>query len=157
MSVNKIILVGHVGKDVESRNVNGQTVASFSLATSEKWNDKNGNRQERTEWHNLVVWGKIADFCDQYVQKGSLLFVEGRLQTREYDDRDGNRRRVTEVVVSELRLLSGGRNGERTGERDTPAPKNDQKPKRAGARTASAPSSASPSAPPPDDGDDIPF
>src|SRR5262249_22228581 len=107
-SINKVILVGRAGKDAEVRQTQtGQSVANFSLATSEQWKDAQGERQERTEWHTLVAWGKLADVCGEYVHKGTLVYAEGRLQTREYDDRDGNPRRATKVIVNELRLLGG--------------------------------------------------
>lgn len=153
MSVNKAILVGRLGKDPEVRRTNsGQPVARFSLATNEYWNDKNGERQERTEWHNIVAWGKLAEICEQYLNKGRMVYVEGRIQTREYDDRDGNKRRITEVVASDMRMLGGGRE-EREGASASSSPSND-----AGGRTREiAEPPRGPSAPPPITDDDIPF
>jgi len=84
---------------------NGSPVVNFSLATNEIWKDQNGERQERTEWHNIVVWNKLAETCNQYLTKGKLVYIEGRLQTREWDDKDGNKRRTTEVVASDMRML----------------------------------------------------
>ena len=110
--INKVILIGRLGKDPEVRSTaGGQTVCRFSIATDEKFTDRNGEKQERTEWHNIVAWGKLAEVCGQYLTKGTRAYAEGRLQTRKYDDRDGSERTVTEIVVSQLRLLGGSRNG----------------------------------------------
>ncbi len=105
-TLNKAILIGRLGKDPEVRRTNsGTPVANFSLATNETWTDKNGEKQERTEWHNIVAWSKLAEICEQYLTKGKLVYIEGRIQTREYDDRDGNKRRITEVVANDMRML----------------------------------------------------
>ena len=109
MSVNKVILVGHLGKDPEVRFTNsGSAVARLSVATSEVWNDRDGNRQERTEWHNVVVWGKQGEHCGQYLAKGRQVYVEGSIRTRSYDDKSGNKRYVTEVVAQRVQFLGGG-------------------------------------------------
>lgn len=109
MSVNKVILVGNLGKDPEVRFTNtGSAVANFSIATSEVWNDREGKRQERTEWHNIVVWGKQAEHCGQYLAKGRQVYVEGSIRTRSYDDKSGNKRYVTEVVAQRVQFLGGG-------------------------------------------------
>lgn len=109
MSVNKVILVGNLGKDPEVRYTQtGSAVANFSLATSEQWNDKDGKRQERTEWHNIVVWGKSAEHCGQYLSKGRQVFVEGSIRTRSYDDKSGNKRYITEVVAQRVQFLGSG-------------------------------------------------
>jgi len=106
MSVNKVILVGNVGRDVEVRHTpGGAAVAKFSIATNEVWKDKAGQRQEHTEWHNIVAWGKLAEFCGSYVNKGRQLYVEGTLRTRTYDDEKGNRRYFTEVRAQVIQLL----------------------------------------------------
>lgn len=98
MSMNKVILLGRLGQDVELKHTpNGAAVANFSLATTESWNDKGGNKQEKTEWHRIVVWGKIAELCNQYLSKGRQALVEGKLQTRQWDDKDGNKRYTTEI------------------------------------------------------------
>ena len=112
-SVNKVILVGRLGRDPEVRYTpSGSPVANFSLATDEAWKDKNGEKQQRTEWHNIVVWDKLAEICGQYLTKGKLVYLEGRLQTREWDDRDGVKRRTTEVVVTNMVMLgSKGESG----------------------------------------------
>jgi single-strand DNA-binding protein len=106
MSVNKVILVGRLGRDPETRYTGGgQAVANFSLATDSTYKDKNGERQKRTEWHKLVVWGKQAEIAQQYLKKGSLIFVDGRLQTREWQDKEGQKRTTTEIVVNDFRML----------------------------------------------------
>ena len=115
--VNRVTLIGNLGRDPELRSTAGGTsVATFSVATSERWNDKDGNQQERTEWHNVVAWGRQAEVCSQYLRKGSGVYIEGRLQTRSWEDKDGNKRKTTEVVALQLQML-GAPSGERsTGE-----------------------------------------
>ena len=108
MSVNKVLLIGRLGNNPEIRFTNNSTaVANFNLATSENWNDKSGQRQERTEWHRIVVWGKLAELCEKYLSKGRQCFVEGRLQTRSWDDKDGNKRYTTEIVATTIQFLGG--------------------------------------------------
>jgi len=115
-SVNKVILVGNLGRDPELRYIqSGQAVANFSVATNEKWKDKDGNNQERTEWHRIVVWGKSAENCAQYLQKGRSVYIEGKLQTREWEDREGAKRSTTEIVAQAVQFL-GGRGGSGGGE-----------------------------------------
>jgi single-strand DNA-binding protein len=110
--VNKVILVGNLGKDPEVRfTPNGRALAKFPVATSERWTDQDGNKQERTEWHNVVVWGKQAETCGQYLAKGRQVFVEGSIRTRQYDDKDGNKRYITEIVARDVRFLGGGGRG----------------------------------------------
>ena len=105
-SLNKILLIGHLGKDPEMRYTpEGTPVATFSLATSENWTDKNGTRQEHTEWHNIVAWNRLADLSKRFLTKGRQVYIEGRLRTREWNDREGNRRRTSEVIVSQIVLL----------------------------------------------------
>ena len=107
-SVNKVILVGNLGRDAELRYTpGGAAVASLNLATTDVWNDKSGQRQEKTEWHRIVVWGKTAETLSEYLLKGKQIYVEGRLQTRQWDDRDGNKRYTTEVRSDRVVLLSG--------------------------------------------------
>ena len=108
-SVNKVILLGNVGKDPEIRSsASGNMVATFGLATSERFKDQQGNWQERTEWHNLVAFGRTAEIIRDYVKKGSKLFVEGRLQTRNYEDKEHAGRKIyrTEIIVNDISLLS---------------------------------------------------
>lgn len=106
MSVNKVLLIGRLGNNPEMRYTNtGTAVANFNLATSENWNDKSGQRQEKTEWHRVVVWGKLAELCEKYLSKGRQCFVEGRLQTRSWDDKDGNKKYTTEIVATTVQFL----------------------------------------------------
>jgi len=105
-SVNKVILVGNLGRDPELRFTPGGTaVANFSVATNEAWTDKAGQKQERTEWHRVVVWGKLAQIAGDYLQKGKQIYLEGSLRTREWNDRDGNKRSTTEVHAQRLVML----------------------------------------------------
>jgi len=107
-SINKVILIGNLGRDPELRYTQGgSAVTNFTLATNEKWRDKDGNNQERTEWHRIVVWGRSAENCAQYLQKGSSVFVEGRLQTREWEDKEGHKRQTTEINAASVQFLSG--------------------------------------------------
>ncbi len=121
-SVNKVILVGRLGRDPEVRYTpSGAPVANFSLATGETWKDKNGERQERTEWHNIVAWNKLAETCGQYLTKGKLIYIEGKLQTREWTDRDGNKRKTTEVIASDMVMLGSKAEGGGSGaQRESP-------------------------------------
>ena len=107
--VNKVILVGHLGQDPDVRAMpSGSSVANLSLATNEQWRDKNtGEQQERTEWHRLALFGKLAEIAGQYLRKGAQVYVEGRLRTRKWQDRDGHDRYSTEIVVNELQMLGG--------------------------------------------------
>jgi single-strand DNA-binding protein len=114
MSVNKVILIGNLGKDPEVRfTAGGRAVARFSVATSDAWTDAEGQRQERTEWHNVVVWGKQAESCGQYLQKGRQVFIEGSIRYRSYDDKEGNKKYITEVNAQRVQFLGGGGGGGR--------------------------------------------
>ena len=105
-SLNKIMLIGNLGKDPEIRYTpEGTPVANFSIATSENWTDKSGSRQEHTEWHTIVAWNRLADLAKKYLSKGRQVYIEGRIRTREWNDRDGNKRRTTEVVATQMVLL----------------------------------------------------
>jgi single-strand DNA-binding protein len=111
--VNKVILIGNLGANPELRYTQGQqAVANLRLATTEKWTDKNGQKQEATEWHRVVVWGKQAEICNQYLTKGRQIFVEGSIRTRQWQDQQGQKRYTTEVVARNVQML-GGRGGER--------------------------------------------
>ncbi|SHJ30608.1 single-strand binding protein [Malonomonas rubra DSM 5091] len=104
MSVNKVILVGNLGKDPELRYTpSGAAVATFSLATTNPFKDREGNKQ--TEWHNIVAWRQLAEVCGKYLHKGKQVYIEGRIQTRSYDDRDGNKRYITEIVAEQMQML----------------------------------------------------
>lgn len=108
-SVNKVILVGHLGRDPELRYTpSGTAVANFTLATNDAWTDKSGERQERTEWHRIVVWGKQAEIAGEYLGKGKQVFIEGSLQTREWNDREGNKRQTTEIRAQRVIMLGRG-------------------------------------------------
>jgi single-strand DNA-binding protein len=112
MSVNKVILVGRLGRDPETRFTGGgQAVANFSVATDETYKDRNGERQKRTEWHKIVVWGKQAEIAQQYLKKGSLIFIEGRIQSREWQDKEGQKRTSFEIVANNFRMLGGRSDG----------------------------------------------
>lgn len=117
-SVNKVILIGHLGKDPEMRyTAAGSPIANFSLATSESWKDKqSGEKTDKTEWHNIVMFDKVAEIAGQYLRKGSLVYLEGKLQTRKWQDKDGNDRYTTEIVASQMTMLGG------KGESEPPAP-----------------------------------
>ena len=123
-SVNKVILVGNLGRDAELRYTpGGAAVATLNLATTEVWNDKAGQKQEKTEWHRIVLWGKQAESLQEYLTKGKQIYVEGRLQTRQWDDKDGNKRYTTEIRADRVVLLGGGgRSEEHTGESRGHAP-----------------------------------
>ena len=148
--VNKVILVGHLGRDPELRYTqNGQAVTNFSLATSESYSKKDGEREDRTEWHRIVAWGRLAEICAEYLSKGRQIYIEGRIQTREWEDREGEKRRTTEIVAREMQML--GRRGETNTSYDdsgTPASSS-------AAADQSTPEGSSQGTPPPDD--DIPF
>jgi len=117
MSVNKAILVGRLGRDPETRYTSGgQAVANFTLATDETYKDRAGERQKRTEWHRIVLWGKLAEIAQQYLKKGMLVYVEGRIQTRQWEDkRDGQKRTTTEVVGNVMRMLTSRAEGAAAG------------------------------------------
>lgn len=129
--VNKVILVGNLGKDPElSYLPSGQSVAKFSLATSRSYKDKSGEMKEETEWHNIVAWGKLGEICAQYLAKGRQAYVEGRIQTRTWEGRDGNKRTSVDIVASDVQMLGGRGESGATG---TPRP--------SGSQRSSAPSS----------------
>ena len=143
-TVNRVILVGNIGKDAEVRyTAGGSAVSTLSLATTEVWNDKSsGQRQERTEWHRVVVWGKQAETLSEYLTKGRQIYVEGRLQTRQWEDKEGNKRYTTEVRTDRVVLLGGRSSG--TSE--------------VGGSESQGTAAASPGAAPPElSEDDIPF
>ncbi len=107
MSVNKVILVGRLGRDPETRYTSGgQAVCNFTMATDESFKDRSGERQKRTEWHRIVLWAKLAEIAQQYLKKGTLVYIEGRIQSRQWDDRDGNKRTTVEIVGNVMRMLS---------------------------------------------------
>lgn len=108
MSVNKVILLGRLGQDPELKYTpTGSAVCNFSMATTEGWTDKSGQKQEKTEWHRIVVWGKLAELCHQYLAKGRQAFVEGRLQTRSWDDKEGHKKYTTEILANTVQFIGG--------------------------------------------------
>lgn len=114
--VNKVILVGNLGKDPEVRHLEGgAAVANFPLATTETFKDKNGNRNEQTEWHNIVVWRGLAEVAEKYLKKGMTIYIEGKLRTRSWDDKEGHKRYTTEVVGETFTILSKRENNASTG------------------------------------------
>ena len=114
-SINKVILVGRLGKDPEIRSTpSGTSVAKFSLATDDRYTDKNGEKQERTEWHNITAWGKLAEICGQYLKKGKLVYIEGKIRTDSWDDKEtGQKRYRTEIVADTMQMLD--RKGDESG------------------------------------------
>ena len=111
-SINKVILIGNLGSDPELRSTpSGVQVANCSLATSETWTDKSGERQERAEWHRIVLWRRLAEVAGQYLKKGSKIYIEGKLQTRSWDDQNRQKRYTTEVVASSMEMLDSGQAG----------------------------------------------
>ena len=104
--VNKVILIGNLGKDPEIRYTpQGAAVCNFSLATSRAWKDKDGNKKEETDWHNIVAFGKLAEICGEYLSKGRQVYIGGRIQTRSWDDKDGNKKYTTEIIADEMQML----------------------------------------------------
>lgn len=105
-SVNKVIVLGNLGKDPELRHLpNGDAVCNFSLATTESWKDKDGNKQDKTEWHNVVIFRKLAEIAGEYLKKGRPVYIEGRLQTRKWQDKEGKDRYTTEIVADQMQML----------------------------------------------------
>lgn len=105
--INKATIIGNLGSDPEVRFTQGSTaVANFTVATSEKWKDKDGQQQEQTEWHRIVAFARLGEICGEYLSKGSKVYIEGRIQTRQWDDKDGNKRYTTEIVAREMKMLN---------------------------------------------------
>lgn len=132
MSINKVMLIGRLGQDPELKYTpSGSAVCNFSLATSESWTDKGGQKQERTEWHRVVVWGKLAELCNQYLAKGRQAFIEGSLQTRQWEDKQGQKRYTTEINARNVQFLGGqagagqGRQQDNSNQYNQMAPQND--------------------------------
>lgn len=122
-SVNKVILIGNLGSDPEKRvTPSGQVVTNFNIATTERWNDKSGQKQERTEWHRIVVWGASAENCAQYLSKGRPVYIEGSLRTRQWDDKEGHKRSTTEVIAQRVQFLGSpnDRRGSSSSENTSP-------------------------------------
>lgn len=120
-SVNKVILVGSLGKDPEIRFMpNGETVCNFSMATSDSWKDKQGNKQEKTEWHNIVMYRKLAEIAGEYLKKGSPVYIEGSLQTRKWQTKEGQDRYTTEIIANTMQMLGS------KGDSNTPSKQDNQ-------------------------------
>ena len=160
--INKVILIGNLGGDPEVKYTpSGAAVTNVNLATNESWTDRNGERQERTEWHRLVFWSKLAEIAGQYLKKGSKVYIEGRLQTRQWDDAQGQRKYTTEIVVNDMQMLDGRGDGVDAGPPPGPGGPPGQgggPPAQGGARSSDPdPGSfgAAPAAGP--DDDDLPF
>jgi len=118
---NIAIIVGRLGADPEVRNTsNGTSVATFNVATTERWKDQNGIQQETTEWHRVLAWDKLADICGNYLRKGSLVYIEGRIKTRKWQDREGNSRHSTEIIAREMKMLDRREGGIESYRNDDP-------------------------------------
>ena len=142
--LNKVILIGRLGREPELRYMpNGEAVCNFSIATSETWNDSNGQRVERTEWHNITMYRKLAEIAGQYLTKGSQVYLEGKIQSRKYQGKDGIERTAYDIIANEIKMLGGG-NSEQQAQAEAPTPPHRQAP-------------ATPVAPVEDIDDDIPF
>jgi single-strand DNA-binding protein len=153
MSVNKVILVGNLGKDPEIRyTASGTAVANFTLATSERYKDRDGNKQEKTEWHNIVAWRQLAEICGKYLVKGKQIYIEGKIQTRAWEDRDGNKRYTTEIVADQMQML--GRAGDENSYNQRREPRQEQ---RQEPRQEQRPQQAAAPSTPKNDFDDAPF
>jgi single-strand DNA-binding protein len=155
--VNKVILIGNLGRDPEVRfTPSGQAVANFTIATNDSWTDKQGQKQERTEWHRIVVWGKLAEICGEYLSKGRQAYVEGRLQTREWTDKEGKKNYTTEIVAQTVQFLGGrGDGAPRSRPQNGTSASQDYGPPPPGMEDGPPGNGVSHSAQPPED--DIPF
>ncbi len=155
MSVNKVILVGRLGRDPETRYMpNGDAITNFSIATDEQWRDRNGERQTRAEWHNVSLYGKLGEIANQYLRKGSQVFIEGKIQSRKYTDKDGIERMAYNIIGNEMKMLGNRNDGSDSGNNNA-APPTSNPPPEAPRRQ---PPQQTPTTPPIDDiEDDIPF
>ena len=156
MSVNKVILVGRLGRDPETRYIpNGEAITNFSLATDEQWRDRNGERQTRTEWHNVSLYGKLGEIANQYLRKGSQVFVEGKIQSRKYTGKDGIERMAYNIIGNEMKMLGNRNDGSDSGNNNAAPPTSSNPPPAAPRRQ---PPQQTPTTPQIDDiEDDIPF
>ena len=156
MTVNKVILVGRLGRDPETRYMpNGDAITNFSLATDEQWRDRNGERQTRTEWHNITLFGKLGEIAGQYLRKGSQVFIEGKIQSRKYTGKDGIERTAYDIIGNEMKMLGNRNDGFDSGNNNAAPPTSSNPPPEAPRRQ---PPQQTPTTPPIDDiEDDIPF
>ena len=144
--LNKVILIGRLGKDPETRFMpNGEAVCNFSVATSESWKDQSGQRQERIEWHNITMYRRLAEIAGQYLKKGSQVYLEGKIQSRKYQGKDGIERTAYDIIVNEMKMLGGGNDGQQAQSAQNGEPP--EPPRR----------QAAPAAPAEDIDDDVPF
>jgi single-strand DNA-binding protein len=151
-SLNKVILLGHLGRDPELRyTASGKAVATFTLATSFQWKDQDGRDQDKTEWHRIVAWGRLGEICGEYLSKGKQVFIEGRIQTREWEDQDGNKRTSVEIIANDLIMLGGGGQSQSRPTQEPP-----RKQGTGGSRPASTGKRSDDYYPPPPE-DEIPF
>ncbi len=121
MSVNKVLLIGRLGADPELRyTADGVPVATFNIATSETFKDRTGTKQERTEWHRVVAWRKLGEIAGEYLKKGKLVYIEGKIQSREYEAKDGTKRKTFEIIASEMKMLGSAGDGRQAGEERKP-------------------------------------
>ena len=155
MSVNKVILVGRLGRDPETRYMpNGDAITNFSLATDEQWRDRNGERQTRTEWHNITLFGKLGEIASQYLRKGSQVFIEGKIQSRKYTGKDGIERMAYDIIGNEMKMLGNRNDGSDSGNNNAAPPTSNPPP----AAPRRQPPQQTPTTPQIDDiDDDIPF
>ena len=154
MSVNKVILVGRLGRDPETRYMpNGDAITNFSLATDEQWRDRNGERQTRTEWHNVSLYGKLGEIANQYLRKGSQVFIEGKIQSRKYTGKDGIERMAYDIIGNEMKMLGNRNDGSDSGNNNAAPPTSNPPP----APRRQPPQHESTTAPIDDIDDDIPF
>ena len=147
--LNKVILIGRLGKDPEVRYMpNGEAVCNFSVATSESWKDNNGQKQERTEWHNITMYRKLAEIAGQHLKKGGLVYLEGRIQSRKYQGKDGIERTAYDIIANEMKMLGGGNSEQQaqSAQAETPTP-----PRRQYPAAPAAPADGN------NESDDIPF
>lgn len=156
--VNKVILIGNLGQDPEIRYMqNGKAVANLSIATSESWNDQQGQKQERTEWHRLTAYDKLAEIIGEYVKKGSKIYVEGKLQTRKWQDQQGQDKYTTEVIINQMQMLDGKKDGGSGGGQQQAQPQQRQPQQQYQQPQQRAPAQAQHTPQPVDYDDDIPF
>ena len=154
-SLNKVLLLGNIGRDPEVRyTASGKAVATFTLATSQRWRDQDGNDQERTEWHRIVAWGRLGEICGEYLSKGKQIFIEGRIQSREWEDQDGNKRTTVEVIANDMIMLGGGGYSSNRDVDDATSRPSSRQP-RPQAASSKRPDDSRSDPPPPED--DIPF
>lgn len=156
---NRAEIIGHLGNDPDVRHTqNGEAITTISVATTERWKDKNGERQERTEWHRVTFFGKLAEIAGEYLTKGRLVFVAGRLQTDKYTDKDGVERYATKIVGNEMKMLGGGEGGDRRGDGGGRGEREGRAPQRSQPQRSTRPAPAR-RAPPPEEefpDDDVP-